>query len=787
MEDRIGQKIGNYRLTRLLGQGGFAEVYLGEHLHLKTQAAIKILQMRLIDSNMEQFRIEAQSIASLVHPHIVRVLDFGVENGVPYLIMDYAPGGTLRARHPKGTRLPPDLVVSYIKQVAEALQFAHDRKFIHRDIKPENMLLGQNNNVLLTDFGLVLVTQSSESRSTGEIAGTLPYMAPEQILGKPRPASDQYALGIIVYEWLSGDPPFQGALLELYGQQLYASPPPLSEKAPGISAGVEEVVMTALAKNPHQRFASVRAFATALEQAYLSLQSTAPELPIVSPRRNRSSPFINGYAPARSAAESTYIKTPSNQIAQPAMMSTPPVPSAGSTYIKTPSSQISQPTQMNTPPGQSTYIVQPAGQSSTTPVQASPQPQSIQPASMVASGTQSPGSSRPKRRRWWLVVALVLLVLLVSIGSVSFAVPGGWPSLFKNWFGGGAASSATVTITPASNDVKHAYTISAVTGTPDPSQNQVGARSLSYTSQPQSNTVNATGSRQNPAVKASGTLVIRCRASSTPITIAAGTVFTDNGGLQVATDVAVTANGCSTTVSAHAVKAGTSGNIPANDMDQPYQGYVVNNDAAFTGGQDAQTYTVVQQSDIDGAANPLVSSLTQTAQQSLKGKDRSNERLIADPHCQSNVTSDHAAGDTATSVTVSVTVTCTGETYDQDGAQSLAAKLLQDQVRTDLGAGYALVGKVLTAVTQAKIADAKSGTIAVSVNTEGVWAYRFSAAQEQGLAKLIAGKKKQEAVSLLSQQKGVEKVAVQLSGGDGNTFPSDTNQIKFVVLNVSGK
>jgi serine/threonine protein kinase len=786
MEDRIGQKIGNYRLTRLLGQGGFAEVYLGEHLHLKTQAAIKILQMRLIDSNMEQFRIEAQSIASLVHPHIVRVLDFGVENDVPYLIMDYASGGTLRSRHPKGTQLPPDLVVSYIKQVAEALQFAHDRKFIHRDIKPENMLLGQNNNVLLTDFGLVLVTHSSESRSTGEIAGTLPYMAPEQILGKPRPASDQYALGIIVYEWLSGALPFQGALLELYGQQLYASPPPLGEKAPGISPGFEEVVMTALAKNPHQRYASVQAFATALEQAYLSLQSTAPELPIVSPQRNKSLPFINGDAQTSSAAEATYIKTPSNQIPQAALIYTPPVPSAESTYIKTPSSQTPQPT-LFTESEEPTYVVQPAGQSSTTPAQASPQPQSIQPAPLMTSGAQSAGSARPKRRRWWLVVALVLLVLPVIIASVSFAVPGGWPSLFKNWFGGGAASSATVTITPASNDVKHAYTISAVTGTPDPSQNQVAARSLSYTTQPQSKAVNATGSRQNPAVKASGTLVIRCRASSTPLTIAAGTVFTDNGGVQVTTDVDVTASGCYTTVSAHAVKAGISGNIPANDMDQPYQGYVINNDAAFTGGKDAQTYTIVQQSDIDGAANPLVSSLTQSAQQSLKGEVRSNERLIADPQCQSKVTSDHAAGDTATTVTVSVTVTCTGETYDQDGAQSLAAKLLQDQARADLGAGYALVGKVLTAVTQANIADANSGTIAVAVNTEGVWAYQFSAAQEQALAKLIAGKKKQEALSLLSQQKGIEKVAVQLSGGDGNTFPADSSQIKFVVLKVAGK
>ena len=821
MEDRIGQQIGNYRLVRLLGQGGFAEVYLGEHLHLKTQAAIKILQMRLIDSNMEQFRIEAQSIASLVHPHIVRVLDFGVENGVPYLIMDYAPGGTLRSRHPKGTRLPPDIVVSYIRQVAEALQFAHGRKLIHRDIKPENMLLGLNNNVLLTDFGLVLVTQTSESRSTGEIAGTVPYMAPEQIRGRPRPASDQYALGIIVYEWLSGAPPFQGALLELYGQQLYASPPPLREKAPGISPGVEEVVMTALAKNPQQRFASVQAFSTALEQAYLSFQSPAPGFPLMSPWQDQSSPFINGYAPPIPSAESTYIKTPSNQVPQQAIMYTPPIPSAESTYIKTPSNQIPQPTLMNTPPipsaestyiktpsnqipqsammytppgqstpftesGQPTYVVEAASQPSTTPSQTAPQPQSIQPAPLVEGRVHGGGSPRPKRRRRWLVGALALLMLLGIFGSVSFAVLGGWPSLFNNWFGGGRVSSATVTITPASNDVKHAYTISAVTGTPDPGKNQVGARTLSYTTQPQSNTANATGSRQNPAVKASGTLIIRCRASSFPITIPAGTVFTDNAGVQVATDVAVTASGCYTTVSAHAVKAGAGGNIPANDMNQPYQGYSIDNDAAFTGGQDAQTYTVVQQSDIDGAANPLVTSLTPSAQQSLNGQVRSNERLIADPHCQSNVTSDHAAGDTAKSVTVSVTVTCTGEAYDQDGAQSLAAKLLQDQVKTDLGAGYALVGKVVTAVTQAKMAGAKSGTIAVSVNAEGVWVYQFSASQEQALAKLIAGKSKPEAQSLLSQQQGVEKVDVQLSGGNGNTFPSDSGQIKFVVLNVAG-
>src|SRR5947209_735292 len=105
MPDRVGQQLGNYRLIRLLGQGGFADVYLAEHIHLDTQAAIKVLSIRLTSDNVEHFREEARTVARLVHPHIVRVLDFGVEGNTPYLAMDYAPNGTLRQRHPKGSHL----------------------------------------------------------------------------------------------------------------------------------------------------------------------------------------------------------------------------------------------------------------------------------------------------------------------------------------------------------------------------------------------------------------------------------------------------------------------------------------------------------------------------------------------------------------------------------------------------------------------------------------------------------------------------------------------------------
>lgn len=278
MSDWKGQQFGNYRLTRLLGEGGFAEVYLGEHIHLGTFAAIKVAHTQLAGDEMEHFRTEARTIAHLEHPHIVRILDFGVEGKNPFLVMSYAPNGSLRQRHRKGSVLPLDTIVSYVRQVADALQYAHDEKVTHRDIKPENMLLGRSNEVLLSDFGIAIVTESSRYQSTQNVIGTVAYMAPEQIQGKPRPASDQYSLGIVVYEWLSGDRPFHGLFTEVCTQHLFASPPPLREKLPTASSAVEQVVMRALAKDPKDRFAGVQAFATALEQASLSIQQQTPTL-----------------------------------------------------------------------------------------------------------------------------------------------------------------------------------------------------------------------------------------------------------------------------------------------------------------------------------------------------------------------------------------------------------------------------------------------------------------------------------------------------------------------------
>src|SRR5947209_764880 len=218
MTDRIGQQLGNYRLLRLLGRGSFAEVYLGEHIHLESQAAIKVLRSVLQDEHKDDFLMEARRLVRLKHPHIVRFLEFGFEGGVPFLIMEYAPNGSLRTQHPAGSQVLLETIVSYVKQVAEALQYLHEQGLVHRDVKPENMLLGSNQEVMLSDLGIAAVAHASSSIIG--IAGTPAYMAPEQILKTARPSSDQYALGIVVYEWLCGNWPFYGSLALMLNQHL---------------------------------------------------------------------------------------------------------------------------------------------------------------------------------------------------------------------------------------------------------------------------------------------------------------------------------------------------------------------------------------------------------------------------------------------------------------------------------------------------------------------------------------------------------------------------------------
>jgi serine/threonine protein kinase len=275
-DERVGQAFGNYRVVHLLGKGGFAKVYLGGHLHLeKHLVAIKVLRPELSNKYKADFLKEAQRSLELRHPHIVRFIDFGVKEDIPFLIMEYLVNGTMRTRHPKGSRVPIEVVVSYVKQIADALQYLHEQKLVHRDVKPENILLGAEGELLLSDFGIMAVAHTTGSLVEQGFAGTVTYMAPEQIQKRPRPASDQYALGVIVYEWLCGThpfetvegPPFADHNLKMQYHHLQTAPPALRDQLSTIPSRIEWVLLKALAKDPKDRWASVQTFATALEQA----------------------------------------------------------------------------------------------------------------------------------------------------------------------------------------------------------------------------------------------------------------------------------------------------------------------------------------------------------------------------------------------------------------------------------------------------------------------------------------------------------------------------------------
>lgn len=289
-ETSLDPQFGNYYLRRILGEKGLSRVYLGEHVLFHTPVAIKLID-RYEGDELTRFVEQATLLTRLKHPHIVPILDFGVHQGAAYLVMQYMPQGDLRQRHPRGTMLPLATVVDYTKNIAGALQHVHTHHLVHRDVKPHNMLLGDNEEIMLSDFGIAVPSHSLDDLTTYDFEGTAPYAAPEQLRGDPRRASDQYALAIVVYEWLSGNWPFTGNFEAITRKHFFAIPPPFKEHGITIAEEVEQVIMKALAKEPEQRFASVLDFAEALEQA--NKHTEAPEPAQLPPtKRQFMSPRI---------------------------------------------------------------------------------------------------------------------------------------------------------------------------------------------------------------------------------------------------------------------------------------------------------------------------------------------------------------------------------------------------------------------------------------------------------------------------------------------------------------
>lgn len=266
MMNLIGQEIGNYKLLELLGQGSSAHVYLGEHKYQGFFGALKIQKQETNSfPTTHQWKKgegnEVSMLSRITHPHIVCMQEHGTQDDFQFLVMDWAKQGTLLDLFTQS--VPISTVATCVKQIASALQHLHTMHIVHRDIKPTNILVEQDHSVLVTDFELAI-----DYRSCRSTAGTPIYAAPEQKQGCPCPASDQYALGMLVYQWLCGELPFNGSSAETVAQHSNTSPPlSLRDKVPTLSSAVEQVVHTALAKDPDSRFTTIQTFAEAFAQA----------------------------------------------------------------------------------------------------------------------------------------------------------------------------------------------------------------------------------------------------------------------------------------------------------------------------------------------------------------------------------------------------------------------------------------------------------------------------------------------------------------------------------------
>ncbi|MFJ4093846.1 protein kinase [Kitasatospora sp. NPDC089913] len=274
----VGRRVAGYRLEAEIGRGGMAVVYRAKDLRLGRTVAVKLLAPELARNEVfrRRFIHESQVAAAIDHPHIIPVFEAGEADGILFIAMRYVERGDLRGLIARGGPFPVERAAGLALQIASALDAAHDHDLVHRDVKPGNVLVAPGTDsehpehLYLADFGLTKKSLSlSGLTGVGQIVGTLDYAAPEQISGRPLDGScDQYGLGCVVFEMLSGAPPFRRESdLALLWAHLNDPPPTVREHRPDLPSAVDEVVGRALAKTPEERFASCLQFVAELRAA----------------------------------------------------------------------------------------------------------------------------------------------------------------------------------------------------------------------------------------------------------------------------------------------------------------------------------------------------------------------------------------------------------------------------------------------------------------------------------------------------------------------------------------
>jgi serine/threonine protein kinase len=300
----VGKSIGNYRIRAFIGSGGFGNVYRAEHFILTERTvAIKILHTYLdSEQDCHRFLQEAHLLEHMHHPHILHIFDVGIENRVPYLVVEFSPNGSLRdlIKQFAPNVLPINTSLSILSQISQALEYAHQLNIVHRDLKPENILFNAKGVALLADFGIATqLTTNSVKHVT--VSGTPSYMAPEHFQGSASKKSDQYALGCIAYELFTGQVPFTAPDFFALGFKH------LTERAivptqlnPTLPINIEDAIMKAMSKQREDRFANIRAFMTAMQGYDDSYDST-----VISGSQTQMSPMQSTSLPTQVFSQSS--------------------------------------------------------------------------------------------------------------------------------------------------------------------------------------------------------------------------------------------------------------------------------------------------------------------------------------------------------------------------------------------------------------------------------------------------------------------------------------------------
>ncbi len=317
---------GRYRLDEHVAGGGMGDVWKGTDEVLGRTVAVKVLLAALVAEPgfAQRFRDEARTMATINHPGVVNVYDYGSDQGITYLIMEFIEGDALSKTLSRVGRLTPGRTMSLIAQAADALQAAHDKGIVHRDVKPANLMVRPNGTLVLTDFGIARSAQASQLTAVGSVLGTASYISPEQAAGHlATSASDVYALGVVAYQCLSGRRPFEGGSpIEIALQHVDAVPPPLP---PDIPSPVRILVDRCLAKAPNARWPSASALAAAARLA--ANGQTVPAAPQTRPISGApASPGPVGptSGAGRQGPAGTQVLPPRPQSAPPATYRPPP-------------------------------------------------------------------------------------------------------------------------------------------------------------------------------------------------------------------------------------------------------------------------------------------------------------------------------------------------------------------------------------------------------------------------------------------------------------------------------